>query len=141
MTERERKVAVVDDLNDVIDKIDELLDTTTSSGRRQKRTEVTCTWFDETLDELIDIASDTSKQSQIATYSDSFKNANVGSCSADEKSNLEADKDLLEDIVEYYEGILNTATSAAITSTSKTSLASSVSTQTKGKEPKTSKTR
>ena len=138
MTEREKKIAIVDDLNDVIDKIDELLETTTSNGRRQMRTEVTCTWFDETLDELIDIASDTSKQSQIATYSDSLKNANVGSCSADEESNLETDKDLLEDIVEDYEGILNTATSSAITSSAITSslvttLASSVVTQTKGK--------
>ena len=118
MSERRKKLAIVDDLNDVIEKIDEVLGktTTTASSSRQKREAgMTCSLFDETLDDLIDIANDTSKQKIIATYADSLTTATIGTCTDDEMSNLEADKESLEAIVTDYESELCTASAATIT--------------------------
>ena len=111
MSEREKKLAIVDDLNDVIDKIDDTIgtaSTTTSARRRYRAASMTCSLFDETLDDLIDIASDTSEQKNIATYADSLTTADVESCSDAELANLESDKESLEAIVADYQTSLST---------------------------------
>ena len=70
-------------------------------------TAMSCNLFDETLNDLIDIAYDTSKQKSIAVYANSMTTAAVGTCSDDELSNLETDKESLEAIVTDNESELN----------------------------------
>jgi hypothetical protein len=55
ITERRKKLAIVDDLNDVIEKIDDIISASASSSRQKRATAMTCSLFDENLDDLIDI--------------------------------------------------------------------------------------
>ena len=79
---------------------------------------MTCSLFDENLDDLIDIANDTPKQKSIAIYANSLTGTTVGTCSDDELSNLEADKEALEAIVTDYETELYTKAFSTIISDS-----------------------
>ena len=122
LSEKEKKLAIIDDLNDVVDAIDELITTTTSSTNRRKRVaQVPCSWFEGAVSDLIDIAFDTSEQTNIGNFSTLIKNANVDSCSASEQSTLRTHKESLESIIEDYEDDLNTATSATSTMDTKVS--------------------
>ena len=124
-SERVKILAIVDDLEDVVDKIDEVL-ASTSTNRRKRDTSQTCSWFDTTLEELIDIASDTSEQSNIATYADTLTEANVDSCSESEETKLKSHKESLEGIIDDYESIIYSAATTMGTSAGQTTLKTSV---------------
>ena len=106
LSEREKKLAIVDDLNKVIDKIDEVLGT---QIRIIRGAILSCGWFDKKLADLDNIASNTSEQKNIASYTNILINANIDSCSSYEQSSLRTHRDSLELLVKDYEKILFTA--------------------------------
>ena len=90
--------------------------TTISTNRRNRASQVSCSWFYGTVSDLVDIASDTSEQKNIATLATLLNSADVDSCSAAEQSILRTHKVSLQGIVEDHEDYLSTGTSDIRTS-------------------------
>ena len=104
LSERERRVAIVDDLTDVTDKIDEVLD---DSGRKLRlSSELSCSMFDAALYDLREIAHDHTKHREIADLAQTLTTADVGSCSQEEQTSLQSHKATLhEKIAEHLEKV------------------------------------
>ena len=72
----------------------------TQLGGRKKRTEEQdCAWLDDILDDLIEIAADTSKKSEIVSFAALITSAEIDSCTAEELQILKEDVLELESIV------------------------------------------
>ena len=94
-------LAIADDLSEVIEKINEVIATTKSL--RRMMTSVPCSWFDSTIDDLIDIAWDISEHRNISVYADTITSYTVQPCSAAEHASLQTAKKILEGLVNAYE--------------------------------------
>ena len=93
LSERERRVAIVDDLTDVTEKIDEVLD---NSGRKLRlSTELSCSVFDTVLYDLREIAHDHNQHREIADLAQTLTAGTVGSCSEEEQTSLQSHKTAL----------------------------------------------
>ena len=94
LSERERRVAIVDDLTDVTEKIDEVLD---NSGRKLRlSTELSCSVFDTVLYDLREIAHDHNQHRKIAYLAQTLTAGTVGSCSEEEQTSLQLHKTALQ---------------------------------------------
>ena len=115
LSERERRVAIVDDLTDVTDKLEEVL---ASSDRILRlSSESSCSMFDTALYDLREIAHDHTKHRDIADLAQILTAAAVGACSEEEQSSLQSHKTALHGhIAEHLKKLYTDGTTSRHTS-------------------------
>ena len=115
LSEREHRVAIVDDLTDVTDKLEEVL---ASSDRILRlSSEWSCSMFDTALYDLREIAHDHTKHRDIADLAQILTAAAVGACSEEEQSSLQSHKTALHGhIAEHLKKLYTDGTTSRHTS-------------------------